>query len=1089
MSMLKLAMVGFACLTICAQTAQADDVTPTDRPSILVVNGAADPIGIDTPQPRLSWRPPAGRAQSAYQLRIGVSQRALMAGQVVWDSGRIRSETDVSAIYQGPALSSRERRVWQVRTWDGRGRASPWSETSSWEMGLLQPSDWTASWIQRNAGAPTGWSDATITIDFTLKGRQFDLLFRASPEGKTYGEAYVWRIGEEEGQAVLNAQVRHYPGGTRASVNQTTLRKVALGMTAEALRRGRHSLSVEAVGDHIITSLDGRVIDDMHDAGQVRGTVGLLSAAPDAAVIHRVSVTPTQGPPLETFFANGENPLTGGSVGPDGLVLSSGVPTKDIVFPLSNPAPLLRRAFKVDGDAIASARLYVAAGGWADLTVNGGAISELPMAPGWTDYSKRVLYQTYDVTNLLKAGENVLAAELGRGWYGVTEPNEWYFHKASWHAEPSLLAQLEITYVDGRHELVTTDSEWTTRDGPTLHDSIYAGERYDARIEPIGWRAAHFNALGWTPALVAAGPAGVLVAAAAEPIRPIEHVRPIGRSEVRPGVWVFDFGRILTGRPLVNLTGPAGRTVTLVLTEKKAEDGSALVASGLIDAQLQTYQYTMAGSAAEHWAPRFSYAGFRYVQVEGLGVAPDDTFVTAEIIHSDVPHIGAFESSSDLLNRIQQASQNALLNNMHGMMSDTPSLEKNGWTGDAQASAAAAGVNFGMARVWTKWLADFRDAQAPSGELPEIVPSTAFYGFDQTPGWSYIWGPTPSWDAAMFVISNDMLLHYGDDRIIASMYEAQKRLVDYTATFITAPDFTYARGLGDYAGKGPFGPVDATASAYYFYMASMLSRNATILGRTADAERYGAIAAQVKEAYNRKYWDAETHHYVTRAVENGPPPPFSQTQNILPLAFGIVPDGEEQNVADAVAADLEANDYALAMGVYPMRYGLTLLTDYGHADTVYRVATKVTQPSWGFWLANDINSMLEGWGLTSRSWNHHYFSLISDWFYKGLAGIRPGSPGYADLIIRPALPMELDHASGWVETPRGDARSAWRREGGRAVLDVVVPGATRAEVWLPNGGARLSHTPARTRFLRSEKGHAVYAMGPGAATFVFSQSE
>jgi len=1086
MSMLKLAMAGFACLSV-DTAAHAEDVEAPDRPSALAVNGAASPIGVDTPHLRLSWRPPAARAQSAYQLRVGVSEQALIAGQVVWDTGRVASAVDAAVLYQGPALSSRQRRVWQVRTWDARGRVSPWSQTSSWEMGLLNPSDWTATWIGRNAEAPKGWSDATVTVDFTLKGRQFDVLFRASPEGKTYGEAYVWRIGEDEGRAVLNAQVRRYPGGTRASVNQTTLKKIDLGMTAEALRQGRHSLSIEAVGDRILTRLDGRLIDEMRDASQTHGTVGLLSAAPDAAVIHRLTVVPVEGASLETSFADGANPLSGGSLGPDGLILASGVPTKDLVVPLSNPAPLLRRAFSIDGGTIASARLYVAAGGWADLTVNGQAVSELPMAPGWTDYGKRVLYQAYDVTRLLGAGENVLAAELGRGWYGVTEPNEWYFHKAPWHAEPSLRAQLEITFVDGRREVVTTDRNWTTADGPTLHDSIYAGERYDARREPVGWRSARFTGQGWTPALAAVAPTGVLVAASAEPIRPIGQVRPVARTEVRPGVWVFDFGRILTGRPQLKMTGPAGRTITLVLTEKKNEDGSALVASGLIDAQLQTYHYTFAGHAEELWAPRFSYAGFRYVQVEGLGGTPGEDFVVAEIIHSDVARIGAFESSNELLNRIQQASQNALLNNMHGLMSDTPSLEKNGWTGDGQASAGAAGVNFGMAGVWTKWLADFRDGQAVSGELPEIVPSTPYYGFDQTPGWSYIWGPTPAWDAAMFVISDDLLRQYGDERIVSDMYEAQKRLIDYTSTFIKAPDFTYARGLGDYAGKGPFGPVDATTSAYYFYMTSMLARNAATLGKAADAARYQALAAEVREAYNRKYWDAEAHHYVTRAVEGGPPPPFSQTQNILPLAFGIVPDGEEQKVADAVAADLEANDYVLTMGVYPMRYGLTLLSDYGHADAVYRAVTRTGQPGWGFWLANDINSMLEGWGLNSRSWNHHYFALVSGWFYEGLAGIRPGSPGYADVVIRPTLPTELDRAAGGIETPRGQVRSAWRREGEAVVLNVTIPGATRAEVWLPNGGERLRRAPRGTEYLRNERGHAVYAAAPGLATFIFTQ--
>lgn len=1087
MSMLKLAVAALACLLLTAGAVRAED--PTDRPVALAADGAVDPIGVDTPRPRLSWRPPV-RAQSAYQVRVAASEADLTAGRLLWDSGRVASATAADVVYEGPEARSRERRVWQVRLWDARGRATPWSAPASWEAGLLAPGDWRGGWIQRNAAAPTGWSDAVITVEFTLKGRMFDVLFRASPIGKTYGEAYAWRITDNEGQAVLIAQVRDYPGGSRSVVNQTVLKTIPLGVAADTLRQGDHVLVIEAVGDRIVTSLDGRQVDETRDASQARGTVGFLAPVADAAVIHRLSIVPMEGatgnPAFETRFERGDNPLTGGSVGADGLVLASGVPTKDLVVPLSNPAPLLRRDFELDAGEIASARLYVAAGGWGDVTLNGEALSALPMAPGWTDYDHRVLYQTYDVKPLLARGRNVLAAELGRGWYGVTEPNEWYFHQATWHAEPALRAQLEVTFADGRRQVIATDGAWRTADGPTRHDSVYAGERYDARLEPRGWRTAAFAADGWTPALETTGPRGALAAAAAEPIRPIEDVRPVSRREVRPGVWVFDFGRILTGRPRLTMSGEAGRTVSLVLTEKRNEDGSALVASGLIDAQLQTMRYTFAGGGVERWAPRFSYAGFRYLQVEGLGTAPADDFVTAEIIHSDVARIGAFESGNPLLNRIQQASQNALLNNMHGLMTDTPSLEKNGWTGDAQASSAAAGVNFGMARVWTKWLADFRDAQAASGELPEIVPSTPLYGFDQTPGWSFIWGPTPAWDAAMFVIPDELVRHYGDETILASMYEAQKRLVDYTATVITAPDFTYSRGLGDYAGKGPFGPVDATSSAYFYFMASTLARNAETLGKAEDAAKYAALAVQIREAYNRKYWDATGRRYLTPPVANGPTPPFSQTQNILPLAFGLVPDGQAQAVADAVAADLEANDLTLTMGVYPLRYAMTLLTDHGHADLAYRVATKTTQPSWGFWLENDINSMLEGWGLASRSWNHHYFASISDWFYEGLAGIRPASPGYADLLIRPALPTGLDRAAAHVDTPRGRVSSAWRREGTTAVLAVSVPGATRAEVWLPNGGERLARAPRGARYLRAEDGHAVYAVAPGTASFTFT---
>lgn len=1076
-------MAGLLLLALPASTVAQDGRRPVD----LRIDGAASEPGSAGVRPRLMWRPPV-MAQSAWQVRVARSPEALSRGDLAWDSGRVEDPFAVETIYAEPPAASRERLYWQVRLWDARGRATGWSEVAQWEAGLVEPADWSARWIAGNAAASEGWSDARITVDFTLTGRNFELLFRARPVGKTYGEAYVWRIGEHEGQAVLLAQLRQYPGGTRSNVRQTVLKTVPLPIDLDTLRTGRHRLAVETQGARIRTWLDETLIDETVDATQARGTVGFIAPEAEAVVIHRLAIAAAERS-YETTFADGDNPLTGGSVGPDGLVLASGAPGKDLVLPLSNPAPLLRQDFEVADDAVVSARLYVAAAGFADLTLNGRAVADSPLAAGWTDYGDRVQVQTFDVTPLLTTGRNVIAAELGRGWYGVTEPNEWYFHMAPWHGEPALKAQLEIRYADGRLQTIATDQDWRVADGPTLHDSVYAGERRDARLEPRGWRRAGFDDAGWRAALAVEGPSGVLVPAVAEPIRPVRDIRATALKEVRPGVWVYDFGGIVTGRPVLNASGPAGRTLTLILTEKKNDDGSALVASGLIDAQLQTYRYTLAGEGTERWAPGFSYAGFRYLQLEGFSGAPDLDTVTGQIIHSDVPVTSSFDSGDDLINAIQRASTRALLNNTHGLISDTPTLEKNGWTGDAQASAAAAAVNFDMGRVWTKWLADYRDAQADSGELPEIVPSTPYYGFDQSPGWFLVWGPTPPWDAAMFVLPEEMRLHYGDTAVLADMYAAQKRLVDYTATVMTPPDYSRDRGLGDYAGSGPYGPTDGTSGAYFFFMADRLARNARLLGHEQDADRYAALAADVRAAYNRKYWNAELGRYQAPAGADGTPAPFSQTMNVLPVAFGIVPDGQAQRAVDALAADLKERDFAPTMGVYSLRHALLLLSDHGHADVAWGMVTRREEPSWGFWLANDITSMLEGWRLGSRSWNHHYFASVSDWFHKGLAGVRPTGPGYARLAIRPVVPDGLDHAGATIMTPRGEVMSRWRRQGDEVLLDVAVPGAAEAEVWLENGGARLRHPPRGARYLRSENGHAVYAAPPGRATYRFTLVE
>uniref|UniRef100_UPI0025CDA0B6 alpha-L-rhamnosidase n=1 Tax=uncultured Caulobacter sp. TaxID=158749 RepID=UPI0025CDA0B6 len=1021
--------------------------------------------GLDALRPRLSWRPPIAR-QSAWRVQVAASEADLLAGRLTWDSGTVADAAAVEAVYGGPALPSRARRVWRVRLRDGSGQAGAWSAPAAFEMGLLTPEDWgDAAWIGRHATPPRGWADLALDIDFTLKGRFFDVLFRARPEGKTYGEAYMLRVGEVDGAPSLMLQVRQYPGGINPQVK---LKRLQVWPLPADLKGRRRQLTIEARGTALRFSLDGALVGTLEDAAQAEGTFGFLAPEAEAAAIHAVSLKAPDRPGFESRFEDGDNPFTGGDVGAAGLILASGVPGKDIVVPLAHPAPLLRRAFAVSGPVV-RARLRVAAGGFADISLNGAPIGESAIATGWTDYGKRVLCRTHDVTALLKAGDNVLAAELARGWYGIAEPNEWYFHKAPWTAEPALKARLEIELADGATQVLVSDGTWRTADGPCLWDSIYAGERRDARREPAGWRAPGFDDRAWDAALRMKGPAGRLLAATHEPIAPVARHAAVSVKEVRPGVWLFDFGRIRTGLPELSVTGPAGRTVSMVLAEKLRKDGAIQVASGLIDAQLMTWRYTLAGKGRETWRPAFGYGGFRYVQVSGLDGTPTPDTITAVEIHSAVASIGEFACAEPLVNQIHDAARQGLLNNMHAAQTDTPTLEKNGWTGDAQASSAAAAINFDVVRTWEKWLGDFVDAQAASGELPEIVPSTPFYGFENSPGWNYVWGPTPAWDVAAFILPEELELRFGA-RASQPVRALQKRLADYTATFLKAPDYRYDHGLGEYAAAGPTGPVDATSTAYVFHM----------LKATGQDE----LAAKVRAAYNARYWDAAQRRYVA-PPEGGKPSSYNQTMNVLPVALGLVPEGQAQAVINGLAADIMAKGYRLDVGVYALRYLPRLLSDHGHGEVVWKIVTRTDEPSWGFWLKNDIRGMPEGWSLGSRSWNHHYFASISSWFYEGLAGIRPTAPGYAKLQIRPVLPTGLASASATQMTPRGEVSSQWRRAEGRAVLDVRVPGACEAEIWLPSGGARLARTPAGARWLGAREHHAVYAVGPGSLTFDF----
>ena len=411
--------IGAAALLAVAAAAEGADPAP----SRLTVDYAGAALGIDDPAPRLGWQPVA-RRQVAYRIRVARSADALEADQLVWDSGRIASAANAQIPYAGPALAARSRYWWQVKTWDADGHESGWSRPAWWEMGLLAPADWSALWIAGPARRDNDWNDVRFTSDLTLTGTSIDLLFRARAAGKTYGEAYVWTLAEEKTGAVLIARVRHYPGGSSSGVKLTELKRVPLaGITLKGVR---HRITITARGTSIATAIDGKQVDLTTDAAQTHGTIGFSSRDANAAKIHAVEVTGTGSPAFATRFAANDNPFVGGTVEADGLAVAAGVPNIDIVLPVESPAPLVRKDFTLPAKPIAAARLYVAGAGWPRLHLNGGTIGASAMASGFTAYDKRVLYQTYDVTDRVRAGRNALGAELGRGWYGLTDPNEWF---------------------------------------------------------------------------------------------------------------------------------------------------------------------------------------------------------------------------------------------------------------------------------------------------------------------------------------------------------------------------------------------------------------------------------------------------------------------------------------------------------------------------------------------------------------------------------------------------------------------------------------------------------------------------------------
>ncbi|WBY08034.1 alpha-L-rhamnosidase N-terminal domain-containing protein [Sphingomonas sp. 7/4-4] len=396
-----------------AHAAAAADPVPTG----LRVEYAETPLGIDEPAPRLAWYSPVAR-QNAYRIRVATSPEALARGETVWDSGKVASDANVQIAYAGPPLAARLRYWWQVQVWGDDGVASNWSAPGWWEMGLLSPQDWRGQWIAGQAPPRHDWSALKLDVDLTLTGASIDILFRARPNGKTYGDAYVWTLSDAKDGPALIESVRTYPGGTSSAVTVRQLKRVPLAGPL----KGRHRLTIMASGTRIVTSIDGKPVDVLDDATHAHGTIGFLASEARAATIHSVAVSGTGSPAFRTGFAQNDNPFTGGAVAADGLVVASGVPRVDLVLPIEAPAPLVRRAFRL-GKPIARARLYYAGAGMPRMLVNGASVSS-PLGVGFTAYDKRVLTYAYDVTALLRPGRMSSApSSAGAGTASPTPMN------------------------------------------------------------------------------------------------------------------------------------------------------------------------------------------------------------------------------------------------------------------------------------------------------------------------------------------------------------------------------------------------------------------------------------------------------------------------------------------------------------------------------------------------------------------------------------------------------------------------------------------------------------------------------------------
>jgi len=761
---------------------------------------------------------------------------------------------------------------------------------------------------------------------------------------------------------------------------------------------------------------------------------------------------------------------------------------------LPSPSPLLRRAFRVSG-TVRSARLYATSLGLYEVYLNGQRVGDLLFTPGWTSYHRRLQYQTYDVTSLLRPGDNAVGAMLGDGWY---RGHLGFFGRRNLYGRRlALRLQLEIRYRDGRTERIVSDPQWKTIPGPVLASDIYGGETYDARQEHPGWAAAPYDDHDWAAVAPLDPPAAALVAPESPPVRRVRALRPVAIRRAPSGETVFDLGQNFTGWARLAVRGPAGTVVTLRYAEVLDRDGNLYTAN--LRRARQTDRYTLKGEGEERYEPHFTFHGFRYVGATGLPAPADTGTVTGIAVSSDLAPTGSLETSDSLLNRLQQNIVWGQRSNFLDVPTDCPQRdERLGWTGDAQVFARTAAFNMDVAGFFSKWLADLAADQDPSGSLPWVIPNPL--GGDSTR-----FAGTAGWGDATVIVPWTVYLAYGDRRLLERQYPSMRAWVEYErrragADLIWRPGWQFGDWLAfhsdDPSYPGATTGTDLIATAFLAHSADLLARAAAALARDADAARYTELFRAVRAAFDREFVSA-----AGRVGEN------TQTAYALALAFDLLPDSLVPEAAERLAADIRARDVHLTTGFLGTPHLLPVLSATGHTGLAYELLTQRSYPSWLYPISRGATTMWERWdGIRPdssfedpgmNSFNHYAFGAVGDWMYRIIGGIDGDSraPGYRHSRIAPQPGAGLARARASLETFYGTLTSAWQRDGQRFVLDVTVPPNTSAEVTLSEtqvqrvgeGGRALNGDPG-VRDVRQIGRDVVVTVGSGNYEFTVSRA-
>lgn len=888
-----------------------------------------DPLGIEALHPRLSWQLQSEARnirQGAYRIIVSDDPKKLTANTGnIWDSKKINSDQSLWINYTGQALQPAKYYYWKVMVWDATGKASAWSEPAKWQMGLLQPANWSnAKWI--------GYDE--------LEESKRIVPGIESPDGKQQYKDLV-------------------------------------------------------TGKHIL--------------------------------------------------------------------------------------PLLRKKFS-SSKPVSRATAFISGLGHYELYINGTKIGDHFIAPGWTNYNKYTLYNTFDVTKQLVKGDNAVGVMLGNGFYNI--PNDRYRKLITAFGNPTTIVKLLLEHTDGTTSEIVSDGSWKTHPSPVTYTSIFGGENYDANLEQKDWSKSSFNDAAWKNAVIVKAPTTRIVAQHDYPVKIMKAIPVASITKLADSSYLYDFGQNASGIVKLRVKGKKGQTLRLYPAELVDKNKKAnQKASG----GPYYFSYTLKGDGVEEWQPRFTYYGFRYVEV--INAVPDTasnkdlpaiTDLQLLHTHNSSPRIGNFSNSLEHFNKTFNLIDWAIRSNLQSVVTDCPHREKLGWMEQTYLMGESIHYNYDVYGLYKKLVIDMMGDQTDVGLVPDITPEYVVFccGFRDS----------PEWGSAGVILPWLIYKWYGDTTLMRQAWPMMKRYVDYLGS--KAKDHILSHGLGDWYDLGPkfpgvaqLTPLSLTATAIYYYDISLLGKMAALLNNQTEVDRLKKLGDSVKTAFNKKFFNPLTKVYSTG----------SQTAISMPLCVGLVDEQNRKEVFATLLRSIDSSGKALTAGDIGFHFLVQALSEGEGSQLLYEMNARNDVPGYGFQLKKGATALTESWAaLEEVSNNHLMLGHIMEWFYNGLSGIKQSqnSTGYKQIEIKPQPVDGINAANASFDSPYGLISSDWKKNGNELGITIVVPPNTTALVYLPASGSSViteSGKPvAEIRDIKSlgvKDGNMIMEVGSGKYRF------